>query len=183
MMALRVSEGKEDRSISMDVAVSVATGRVEAVTVVASASGVGRRGLEKTRDVARNADVAAVMNGRAMPLLVNSSPLSLLLRRAAAAVVAVGDESESCGCLTATADLVIGVVNASALPREDAANETAAMAASRQRQDDDRWFIIGRRGGVSNLDRCRRRRRRRGSGNHHGHGRHWSLSRCCVWRR
>lgn len=143
-MALRVSAGNDDRSISIDVAVSVANGRVLAAATVASASGVGRRGLEKRREVARNAEVTAVTNGRTMPLVISSSPLS---RRAEA----VDIDDECCGRLKLKpADLVVGAVNASAPSRDDAANETAAMAVSKERQDERRFIV---RGG----SKCRRR--------------------------
>ena len=137
-MALRVSAGNDDRSISIDVAVSVANGRALAAATVASASGVGRRGLEKRREVARNAEVTAVTNGRAMPLVVISS--SALSRRAKA----VDIDDECCGRLKLKpTDLVAGAVNASAPPRDDAANETAAMAVSKERQDERRFIVRG----------------------------------------
>ena len=127
-MAFRVSAGNDDRSMSIDVAVSVANGRVLAVVATeASASGVGRSGLEKRREEARNTDVTAVVNVRKNSLVnPSSSPFS---RRAAN----TGCVDVSCGRLAVT-DLVLGIVNASApLRQDDTVNETAAMATRKQR--------------------------------------------------
>lgn len=68
-MALRVKEGRERRSMSMDVAVVVVEGGA-----MACAFGGGRRGVEKRRDVARKAAVAAVISGRVNSAIGLNSP-------------------------------------------------------------------------------------------------------------
>ena len=132
-MAFRVSAGNDDKSMSIDVAVvSETTGRLLAVvaTEAASASGVGRSGLEKRREEARNADVVAVVTVRKM-LLVNlsSSPPPLSGR------AAIGCSNESCGRLTVTDLVLLGIENASAPLRQedDTINETVAKVARKQR--------------------------------------------------
>lgn len=136
-MAFRVRAGNDDKSMSIDVAVSVTNGRV-VVATVASASGVGRSGLEKRREVARKADVTAVNSGRAMILVNSSSSLSTLSRRAA--VLVVIDDRCSRPAVTDRDNflvlvVIVGVVNASApMPRrDDITSQTVPTAATKQR--------------------------------------------------